>query len=132
LAQVMIAMGVIGSVTVANAGELSALVPQIAHIPQRTAIAFAGAFFVANFVSIVAFDAARGPRWWSAPLAGVVMSAAVFSGVFYVSAYLGTDGDWTDQMLVHGGVLAAAGVAMLMPYWMMRGIVPPLPGYNGY
>jgi hypothetical protein len=35
-------------------------------------------------------------------------------------------------MLVHGGVLAAAGVAMLMPYWMMRGIVPPLPGYNGY
>jgi uncharacterized PurR-regulated membrane protein YhhQ (DUF165 family) len=132
LAQVMIAMGVIGSVTVANAGELSALVPQIAHVPQRTVIAFACAFFIANFAGIVAFDAARGPRWWSAPLAGAVMSAAVFAGVFYTFAYLGMDEDWTHQMLVHGGVLAAAGVAMLVPYWMMRGIVPPLPGYNGY
>jgi uncharacterized PurR-regulated membrane protein YhhQ (DUF165 family) len=132
LAQVMIAMGVIGSVTVANAGELSTLVPQMAHVPQRTAIAFACAFFVANFVGIVAFDAARGPRWWTAPLAGAVMSAAMFVGVFYSAAYLGKDDDWANQMLVHGGVLAAAGVAMLVPYWMMRRILPPLPGYNGY
>lgn len=132
LAQVVVAMGIIGSVTMANAADLSNLVPQVAHVPQRIAIAFALAFFVANFVGIVAFDAARGPRWWTAPFAGGMMCSIVFVGLFYTAAFLGTGRDWTDWMIVHASVLFAAGIAMLVPYWMMRRIVPPLPGYNGY
>jgi hypothetical protein len=132
LAQVVIAMGVIGSVTMANAADLSSLVPQMAHFSQRIVIAFSLAFFLANFTGIVAFDAARGPQWWTAPFASGAICAVVFAAVFYTVAFLGTGTDWTGWMLVHGCVLAAAGVAMLVPYWMMRRVVPPLPGYNGY
>jgi uncharacterized PurR-regulated membrane protein YhhQ (DUF165 family) len=132
LAQVVVTMGVIGSVTVANAADLSTLVPEVAHIPERMAIAFACAFFAANFAGIVAFDAARGPRWWSAPLISAFFCSAVFAGVFYTAAYFGTDENWTNHMLVHGGVLFGAGIAMLLPYHLLRRIVPPLPGYNGY
>lgn len=132
LAQVVIAMGVIGSVTMANAADLSRLVPQVAHVPQRIAVAFALAFLIANFVGIVAFDAARGPRWWTAPFASGAMCSVVFVLVYYTVGFLGTGTDWMSWMMVHGSVLAGAGVAMLVPYWMMRRIVPPLPGYNGY
>jgi len=132
LAQVVIAMGIVGSVTVANAAELSALVPQVAAISERVAIAFACAFFAANFAGIIAFDAARGPRWWSAPLIGAFLSSIVFVAVFYTAAFIGTSDDWLGHMAVHAGVLTGAGVAMLLPYYLLRRVVPPLPGYNGY
>jgi uncharacterized PurR-regulated membrane protein YhhQ (DUF165 family) len=132
LAQVVVAMGIIGSATVASAADVASLVPTVAAVPERVVIAFACAFFVANFTAIVAFDAARGPRWWTAPLFGSIAAALFFAVVFYPAAFLGTTVDWTGQMTVHGGVLAGAGVAMLLPYWMLRATVPPLPGYNGY
>lgn len=132
LAQVVVTMGVIGSVTVANAADISALVPQVAAVPERLAIAFACAFFAANFAGIVAFDAARGPRWWSAPFAAAIFCTIFFVGVFYTVAFMGTATSWTNHMLVHGGVLIGTGIAMLLPYYLLRRIVVPLPGYNGY
>ncbi len=132
LAQVVLAMGVIGSVTVANAADLASLVPQVAAVPERIAIAFSCAFLAANLAAIVTFDAARGPRWWTAPLVGSIFAAMIFALVFYPVAFLGQPVDWTNHMLVHGGVMAGAGIVLLVPYWMLRRMVPPMPGYNGY
>jgi uncharacterized PurR-regulated membrane protein YhhQ (DUF165 family) len=132
LAQVVVAMSIIGSATVASAADVASLVPQVATIPERTAIAFSCAFFAANFAGIVAFDAARGPRWWTAPLASAFFAALFFAGVFYPAAYMGLTAEWLGHMLVHAVVLFGAGVALLLPYFMLRRTLPPLPGYNGY
>ena len=35
-------------------------------------------------------------------------------------------------MLVLMGVLSGAGVLALIPYWSLRGLVRPLPGFGGY
>lgn len=102
------------------------------HVPDlRVALAFGGAFLAASFISIVVFDGARGPRWWIAPLLGMISSVVLFCAIYYPGAYAGL-APWTHQMLVHMEALLAAAILMLVPYWMLRGIVRPLPGYNGY
>ena len=56
---------------------------------MREALAFAGAFFLSSFVAIVVFDGARGPRWWTAPLFGMLSSALLFCPAYYAMAYAG-------------------------------------------
>jgi uncharacterized PurR-regulated membrane protein YhhQ (DUF165 family) len=97
----------------------------------RMAAAFGAAFFGASFISIVVFDGSRGPRWWIAPLFGMVSSGALFCLIFYPAAYAGI-APWTHQMLMHMELLMVAGILTLIPYWILRGIVRPLPGFNGY
>lgn len=99
---------------------------------MRIAAAFGGGFFVAGFLSIVAFDGARGPCWWSAPLVGFLTAAIVFPSVYYPIAYIGVDSPWMMDGLTYMGLLGAAAIAMLFPYYLLRGIVPPQPGFGGY
>ena len=98
----------------------------------RVVAAFAGAFFVAGFLSIVAFDGARGPRWWTAPLIGSLVAALIFAPIFYPAAFLGRQTPWFAHMGIHAGLLIAGAVLSLLPYWLLRRIVQPLPGYGGY
>ncbi len=101
-------------------------------VPEmRVAVAFGAAFFIASFLSIVVFDGARGPRWWVAPLIGMLSSVVLFCLIFYPAAYAGV-APWSHRMLQHMELLAGAAVLMLLPYWTLRGIVRPLPGYGGY
>jgi uncharacterized PurR-regulated membrane protein YhhQ (DUF165 family) len=105
-----------------------------AHVEPgiRVAGAFGVSFFLASFISIIVFDGARGPRWWAAPLLGALSSALVFCSVFYAAAYGGTEYPWVHQMLVYMALMTGASVFLLLPYWLLRGLVPPLPGYGGY
>jgi uncharacterized PurR-regulated membrane protein YhhQ (DUF165 family) len=98
---------------------------------MRMAAAFGGAFFIASFISITVFDGARGPRWWIAPLLGMASGVTLFCLIFYPAAYAGVS-PWTHQMLLHMELLMAIAVLSLIPYWSMRGIVRPMPGFNGY
>ncbi|HVU22157.1 MAG TPA: hypothetical protein VHE09_15615 [Rhizomicrobium sp.] len=97
----------------------------------RTAAAFGGAFFFASFISIIVFDGARGPRWWIAPLLGMVSAVTLFCLIYYPAAYAGV-APWTGQMLLHMELLMAIAVLSLVPYWTLRGFVRPMPGFNGY
>jgi uncharacterized PurR-regulated membrane protein YhhQ (DUF165 family) len=122
----------------ASAAFVAFVAPGLApYVPVRTvpdlrvAAAFGGAFFVASFISIVVFDGARGPRWWMAPLLGMLTAVVIFGLVFYPVAYAGI-GDWPHRMAVYLGFLAGFAVLSLVPYWILRGFVRPLPGYNGY
>jgi uncharacterized PurR-regulated membrane protein YhhQ (DUF165 family) len=130
-AQVVLALALGAAFALYAVPRLAGVVPFEIIPDMRVALAFAGAFLGASFISIVVFDGARGPRWWMAPLLGMLVSVVVFGLVFYPAAYAGLL-DWTHRMTVHLEFLAGLAVLSLVPYWLLRGLVRPLPGYNGY
>jgi len=137
-AQVVLALAVCAAAIVFAADSLRGLIPAHAEPSMRVATSFAVAFFLASFVSILLFDAARGPRWWTAPLLGLAAPALVFSSLFFPMAYAGAaaagTGDrlWFAHMLGYLCVMTAAAIVSLIPFWALRAIVPPLSGFGGY
>jgi uncharacterized PurR-regulated membrane protein YhhQ (DUF165 family) len=129
--QVVLALAVSVAFVMLVAPDLAPYVPARTVPDLRVAGAFGAAFFVASFISIVVFDGARGPRWWMAPLLAMLASVVIFDLVFYPAAYAGL-ADWTHRMTVHLEFLAGLAVLSLVPYWFLRGLVRPLPGFNGY
>lgn len=99
-------------------------------VPVREAAAFGVAFFAASFVSIVVFDGARGAYWWAAPLFGFVSAAIVFPLVFF--PVVSTGMSWVVQALQYSALLVGEGVLLLIPYYVLRAIIPPISGFGGY
>jgi len=129
LAQVVLALVAATAFVVIVAPGLK---PYFRTMPDmRFAVAFGAAFFLASFVSIVVFESARGPRWWKAPLLAMLTAAVIFGLVFYPVAYSDLP-DWPHRMTVHLEFLLSLAVLSLVPYWILRAFVPPLPGFNGY
>jgi uncharacterized PurR-regulated membrane protein YhhQ (DUF165 family) len=131
-AQIVLAFAALGAAILFGGALIQMLLPETIIPSVREVAAFAGAFFVAGFLSIVAFDGARGPRWWTAPLIGSLVAALIFVPIFYPAAFLGTAAPWFAHMGIHTGLLIAGSVLSLVPYWLLRRIVQPLPGYGGY
>jgi uncharacterized PurR-regulated membrane protein YhhQ (DUF165 family) len=130
-AQIVVALAVAVAFVMFAVPRLGDLVP-ITIVPDlRSAFAFGAAFLGAGFLSIVVFDGARGPRWWTAPLFGLMSSAVLFCLIYYPAAYAGT-AEWTRPMLTHMELLAGVAVLLLIPYWSLRAVVRPLPGFGGY
>lgn len=130
-AQVVLALAVAVAFIMFAVPRLADFVPFTIVPDMRAAFAFGGAFLGAGFLSIVVFDGARGPRWWVAPLLGLVSSAVLFCLIYYPAAYAGAAA-WTGRMLTHMELLAGVAVLLLVPYWSLRAIVRPLPGFGGY
>lgn len=132
-AQVVLALAAIAGVVVFAADSLRGLLAAHAVPTIRFATSFGVAFFIASFVSILIFDGARGPRWWMAPLFGLIAPAFVFVAIFFPAAYAGLgETDWLPHMFAFFGLMLGAAVLSLIPYWLLRGIVPPLSGFGGY
>ena len=131
-AQIVLAFAALGAATLFGRDMIQLLLPATVMPSVREVLAFSGAFFVAGFLSIIAFDGARGPRWWTAPLIGSLVAALIFVPIFYPAAFLGTTTTWFGHMGIHAGVLIAGSVLSLVPYWLLRRMVQPLPGYGGY
>jgi uncharacterized PurR-regulated membrane protein YhhQ (DUF165 family) len=131
-AQIVITMGLVTALVLFAREALNEVVPLDRAPSVREAISFGSAFLLAGFVSIVAFDGARGPRWWTAPLIGFLAAAIIFAAVFYPALYAGTDKAWLDQGLAHMGLIAGEGLVLLVPFWAMRRMVPPVAGFGGY
>jgi uncharacterized PurR-regulated membrane protein YhhQ (DUF165 family) len=98
----------------------------------RVALALPVSLFLAQLVAVVAFDATRGIHWWKAPLGASVWACVVFALTFYPAAYLGSDGPWFSHLIQFLGVSLMISLALLVPYWVARPIVRPLPGLAGY
>lgn len=130
-AQVSISLLILGTLATGAPDALTAMLPQSAPA-ARFGMSFAAAFFLASFVSVLLFDAARGRRWWSAPAFGLLASALVFPAIFFPLAYAGMDPFWTAHMLEDAAFMAAGSILLLVPYWILRPLVPPLSGYGGY
>jgi uncharacterized PurR-regulated membrane protein YhhQ (DUF165 family) len=131
-AQVVVCSALILAFILFAAGEIRIFVPQDTMPTVREAVGFGAAFFLASFVSIVVFDGTRGAHWWTAPLFGFLTAGVFFAWIFYPAAYAGTGALWLDHALVYAAVLAGEGILLLIPYWMLRGIVPPISGFGGY
>lgn len=131
-AQVTAAIAVVAAVVAFGHDLLNDLVPAQSIPPVRLAAALGIAYFLASFVSIAAFDGARGTRWWTAPLFGFVGAALVFGPLFYAAAYAGTDTPWIAPAARALVVLTGEGLLFLIPFWALRRMVPPLGGFGGY
>jgi queuosine precursor transporter len=101
-------------------------------ITTRAVLSFGAALLVSNFVGITFFDAARGPRWWTAPLAASFAASLVFSAIYYPAAFAGVQERWTDSAIVHFVVFFGMSVLLLAPYYLLRPAMRPIDGRNGY
>jgi uncharacterized PurR-regulated membrane protein YhhQ (DUF165 family) len=132
-AQVVLAFIAIAGAVVLGEDSLRGLLPVHAMPSVRFVGSFGVAFFLASFVSILLFDGARGPRWWTAPLFGLIAPAFVFAAIFFPAAYAGLgDTLWVQHMFDFFGLMLGAAMLSLIPYWALRGVVPPLSGFGGY
>jgi uncharacterized PurR-regulated membrane protein YhhQ (DUF165 family) len=131
-AQVVLALAALGALAAFGGDLVQRLLPPTVFPSTREVAAFAGAFLVAGFLSIVAFDGARGPRWWTAPLTGSIVAALSYAPIFYLAAYLGTATPWLNHLAIHAGLLLGGAVLGLVPFWLLRGVIQPLPGFGGY
>jgi uncharacterized PurR-regulated membrane protein YhhQ (DUF165 family) len=126
-AHLMAALAIGLALILINPGHMDEWAPAMT---SRALLSFGGAFLVANFVAITFFDGARGPSWWTAPLAGSFAASLVFSLIYYPAAFAGER--WTDFALVHCAVFLGMSVLLLAPYWLLRPAMRPLGGRNGY
>jgi hypothetical protein len=132
-AQLLAGLAIVTLVALFNPGDIDNWTNNNPAISWRAMLAFQGSFLFANFIAIVLFDAARGTRWWTAPLAASFAASLVFSAVYYPAAFAGDDVvTWTDSALVHFGVFFAESVLLLVPYFLLRPAMRPTDGMNGY
>jgi uncharacterized PurR-regulated membrane protein YhhQ (DUF165 family) len=131
-AQIVATCGLCGAIILFGWEQLRHLLPASVVPSAREAVSFTGAFFAAGFISIITFDGARGPRWWIAPLLSSLVAGVSFVMIFYPAAFAGTATPWGIHLALHGGILVGAAFVGLVPYWLLRGLVPPLPGFGGY
>jgi uncharacterized PurR-regulated membrane protein YhhQ (DUF165 family) len=131
--QMMAAMGVIALVALLNPGDVDNWIAMTPALSWRAILAFGASFLLSGFIAITLFDAARGPRWWTAPLVASFAAALVFSAVYYPAAFAGGDEIvWTDSALVHFALYFAESLLLLVPYYLLRPAMRPLHGMNGY
>ena len=128
VAALVIGLGVI----LVNPGNIDQWVVTMPAITSRAVLSFGAALLAANFVGITFFYAARGPRWWTAPLVAWFTASLVFSAIYYPAAFAGVDERWTDSAVVHFVVVFAMSVLLLMPYWLLRPAMRPINGMNGF
>ncbi len=131
--QLIAGLGVIIAVALINPGDIANWINMTPALSWRAMTAFGASFLFANFIAITFFDAWRGPRWWTAPLAASFAASLVFSAVYYPAAFAGgQEVAWADSALVHFGVFFAESVLLLVPYSLLRPAMRPLHGMNGY
>lgn len=131
-AQVVATLALAAGMVLFARDALDQIVPLDTVPPLRQALAFGGAFLAAGFVSIIAFDGSRGPSWWTAPLSGFLIAAVVFAAAFFAGQFAGTQTAWLNQGLQYMALVAGEGVLLLIPFWAMRRMVPPMAGFGGY
>ena len=131
-AHLLTAMVIGLAVILINPGSIDQWVITMPAMTGRAVLSFGAAFLAANFVAIAFFDAARGPRWWKAPLAASFAASFVFSAIYYPAAFAGVYERWTDSAIAHLLVFATMSVLLLMPYWLLRPAMRPLNGRNGF
>jgi uncharacterized PurR-regulated membrane protein YhhQ (DUF165 family) len=131
-AQVVTALALAAGLVLFARDALAQIIPLDSAPTLRETAAFGSAFLLASFVSIVAFDGARGPHWWMAPLIGFLAAAIVFATIFFAVLFTGTGKAWLGDCIAYMGLIAGEGLLLLIPFWAMRRMVPPVAGFGGY
>jgi uncharacterized PurR-regulated membrane protein YhhQ (DUF165 family) len=128
LLQLLGALALCGVAVLAASSAPSAWLASLPMVAPRNAVAFALAFALANCAGIAFFEAARGPSWWKAPFFGAMAAVLVFCATFYPLL----DENWAAATVLHMAQQGLEAGLLLIPYWLLRGAIRPLPGLNGY
>ncbi|HUB85902.1 MAG TPA: VUT family protein [Rhizomicrobium sp.] len=102
------------------------------RVPLRMIAGFAAGLFIAQMIAIFLFDRLRGPRWWQAPLMASLIGGIALSLIAFPVSFAGTPIDWSARMLDYMAVTSLAAVVLIIPYWVLRPLVPPRSGFGGY
>ena len=131
LAQLLVAWLVVGLVAYVIAGMIESGLPASPLPSRRVSLAFLFAIVLGQIVGVYVFDRTRGRTWWGAPLFSALWGQTVFVLVFYPLSYIGMSDPWINFMLMDLAIKIASSFLMLIPYFIFRGLVRPLPGYGG-
>jgi uncharacterized PurR-regulated membrane protein YhhQ (DUF165 family) len=133
IAHVLASWALAAVVAIAAINRIVPHLPLPGDLPDmRTVIAFLAAFVVAQSFGAFVFDRTRGPVWWHAPLYAALASSFLSMFIFYPAAYFGTDPVWINHMAADVGVKAAMSFVLLVPYFILRPIIRPMPGFGGF
>ena len=130
-AQVLLAYGTVVALALFAQPYVTMVLGE-SHAAAREIVGFAAGLFVAHVVSIIVFDGLRGPHWWQAPLFASLIGGIVLCLIAFPASYAGTGIDWTGRMIDYMGVTSMAALLLVIPYWTLRGLVPPRSGFGGY
>lgn len=129
--QVLGAAGLVAVAAVYLNGDLAMLRGAALPAPRLVA-GFGTGLFIAQLFSIIVFDRLRGPQWWQAPFFATLFGGVVLALVAYPAAYAGKGADWFAPMMAFMGIAALGSLLLLVPYWLLRALIAPLPGFGGY
>lgn len=132
IAHILTSWTLVMALAIAVMGKLITLGPLTAAPPLRIAAAFVGAMVLGQLAGVYVFDRTRGVAWWNAPAYSALTSSFIAVPVFYASAFIGSDWIWLNHMSIDLGLKAAMSFALLIPYFLLRPIIPPVEGLGGY
>jgi uncharacterized PurR-regulated membrane protein YhhQ (DUF165 family) len=95
------------------------------------AAAFAGGLILGHVVAAFVFDRTRGIHWWTAPLWASVIGGLIFVAVYFGLAQPG-GAEWLGRAGVAAAVMTVMAVLLLVPYFVLRPVIRPLPGFGGF
>ncbi|NWH07719.1 MAG: hypothetical protein HXY22_03560 [Alphaproteobacteria bacterium] len=107
------------------------ILPDFTWPAWRLSASFFGALVLSLLLGAVVFDMTRGVRWWQAPFYSGIAFALIAAGVFYPAAHAGLHEHWLDQMVLHGLAMMIAAILFLIPYYLIRPLIVPMPGFGG-
>lgn len=99
--------------------------------PYALAASFVGAMAVAQLVNILFFDWLRGIPWWKAPLLAAFLGGMVFAVVFNTRPALVWDLQLGGRLIVEAAIQLSWALGQLLPTYLLRRTVRPLPGFGG-
>ncbi|MEW6090212.1 hypothetical protein [Parvibaculum sp.] len=92
---------------------------------------FLGAIAFAQLVNILLFDWLRGIPWWKAPFWAALIGGLAFSIVFNTRPAHVWDAALGGRLIVEAGLHLSWALAQLLPTYLLRSAVRPLPGFGG-
>ena len=122
---------IIGLLAALLMSSLDGVFPVSPLPPRRVSLAFLFALFLGQIIAIYVFDRTRGRTWWGAPLFAALWGQTAFIVSFYPLVHLGLEEPWPNFMFMDLALKIVAGLALLLPYYVLRPVVRPLPGFGG-
>lgn len=104
---------------------------EVAFASYSLAASFLGAFAFAQLVNILLFDWLRGIPWWKAPFWAAFVGGLAFSIVFNTRPAHVWDMALGGRLMVEAAIHFSWALAQLLPTYLLRSAVRPLPGFGG-
>jgi uncharacterized PurR-regulated membrane protein YhhQ (DUF165 family) len=106
--------------------------PEVILPPFHVSAAFFCALIAGHVTAAFVFDRTRGVQWWTAPLYAGVFGGLVFCAAFYALVQPGGGAEWALRMATDMGLKTVMAFVLLVPYFVLRPVIRPMPGFGGF